>query len=100
MINQIKTVIGDLDRNNIDTLIMAKTNLLNLFTGYDDSGVEAPEWIVDGINALSREIDSRNRAAIQANLKKLEASHEALAPAGEKRKKMAEQIKALKAKLQ
>ncbi len=100
MINQIKSIIGDLETNNIDTLVMAKVNLQNLYSGYDQSGVDAPEWVIDGINTLSREIDSRNRAALQVNLKKLEASHEALAPAGEKRKKMADQIKTLKAKLQ
>lgn len=99
MLNQIKSIIGDLDRNNIDTLIMAKVSLQGLYGGYDDSGVEVPEWIVDGINALVREINGRNRAALEATLKKMLASREALATVTEKRKMLDEDIKALESKL-
>ena len=100
MINQIKSIVGDLERNNIDTLILAKVNLQSLYNGYDEAGVEVPEWIVDGINTLNREVTSRNRAALEATLKKMTAQREALASVTEKRNTLDKEIKSLQNKLQ
>jgi len=98
-VQEIRKVLNDLDTNGVDELIMAKAGLVALNSGYADAGVDTPEWVIDGINLLAKEITGRNRAALTAQLKRLKASREALATVAEKRKAADEAIAALEAKL-
>ena len=99
LLRQIKSVLDAIDTNGIDDLILAKSGLQNLLNGYEDSGVDIPDWVIDGINSLNREIVNRNRAALEAQLKKAKASREALATVTEKRKSLDSKIAELEKKL-
>ena len=97
--SQIKKVLSEIETNKVDDLIIAKVALRNLDAGYQDAGIETPEWVIDGINDLEREITNRNRAQLTKDLKKAKARRYALASADEKRKTLDSQIAELEKKL-
>lgn len=87
------------DTISIDNLILAKAALTTLAAGYQELGVEAPEWVVDKFTLVSRELVERNRAELERQLKRAMAQRAGLATPDEKRKSLDEQITNLKAKL-
>jgi len=99
LVGQIKKILGDIETNGVDDLIMTKVNLQSLDKGYQESGVESPEWIIDGINSLTREITNRNRAQLLGDLKRAKARREAVSTLDEKRKKLDNEIEQLEKKL-
>lgn len=99
IVQQIKDVIRDIDSRNIDDLLITKGTLLALNVGYEDSLLDTPEWVIDGINSLSREITSRSRAELERELRREEASLEALSTREERRTKKRERVEALRKKL-
>ena len=96
---QIKRVIETLEAGSIEDLILCKAGLQDLDKGYQEVGVETPDWIIDGINTVSKEITDRNRAELGKRLKTAKARREALSSIDEKRKKLDDEIAALEGKL-
>jgi len=95
-VTQIKAIVRDLESNGLDDLILAKVTLQGLFSGYDQASLEIPEWVVDGINLLDREIGTKSRADLMRKLKNLEAQQEADMPKSERRKMRQEEIDKIK----
>lgn len=87
------------DSVSIDNLILAKAALTNLAAGYQELGVETPEWVVDKFNQVSRELVERNRAELERRLRSAKARRAGLATAEEKRKGLDDEIAQLEAKL-
>lgn len=98
-VQQVMDVIRDIDSRNIDDLMLAKATLQTLDRGYQEAGINPAEWVVDGINALTREITNKNRAELQRQLKVKMARRGDLATAREKREVLDIDIKALEEKL-
>lgn len=98
-VQQVKDVVRDIDSRNIDDLMLAKATLQTLDRGYQEAEIVPSEWIVDGINALTREITNKNRAELQRQLKVRKARRSDLATAAEKRKSEDVAIADLEAKL-
>lgn len=98
-IQQIKDVIRDVDSRKIDDLILAKESLAMLMRGYDDGLLEIPDWVVDGMTALTREITAKSQAELELELRREEAELESLSTREERRQKKSERIAALKKKL-
>ena len=96
---QVKRIIQDSEANGVEELILAKSTLVTLDTGYQTEGIDSPEWVTDGLGTLSREITSRNRAELERQLKASLSRREALATVDEKRATLDEKIKALEEKL-
>jgi hypothetical protein len=96
---QIKNVIASVSDTNIENLLIAKGTLGVLENQYFDAGLETPEWVIDGINAIKREVTARSRAELELRLKKTLAQREALATVSERRSKLDAEIKALNEKL-
>lgn len=87
------------DEISIDDLILAKAGLDALDAGYQDLGVETPEWVVDKATQVSQEIVNRNRAELQRRLKAAQARRAGLATPEEKRGQLDAEIAALQQKL-
>ena len=95
----IKDVLRDIDNREINDLILAKADLVSLNIGYEDGMMDVPEWVVDGINSLIREITNRSSATLEKELKTLEAKQLADSSREERKDRRGEQIAALKKKL-
>jgi hypothetical protein len=87
------------DEVQIEDLILAKSALATLDGGYQELGLDTPEWVSDKLTVVSQEIVNRNRAELQRRLKGAEARRAGLATAEEKRGRLDAEIAALKQKL-
>ena len=96
----IRDVVRDIDNRKLEDLILAKEILALMAKGFESGLTDIPEWIIDGINLLSREATNRSRAELERELKKEEARIEALATREDRRVKAAERIALLKKKLE
>lgn len=83
----------------VEDLILAKVSLKILDGGFQESGVDTPDWILDKLQLIASEINNRNRADIQKQLKQAKARREAIATPDEKRGKLDAQIAELEKKL-
>jgi len=84
---------------SIEDLILAKNDLKVLDTGFQEIGVESPEWVTDKLSLVSDEIVNRNRAELQKRLRAAKARRAALATPDEKRGALEREIEALEQKL-
>ena len=73
------------DQIELDDLVLAKDALITLDRGYQELGVDTPEWITDKLAAVSNEIVSRNRAELQRQLRAAKARRAALSTREEHR---------------
>lgn len=96
---ELTRVLSDIDSKNVEDLYLAKSALQAIDNGYQGDDLQSPEWVINGISSISREITSRNRIDLERRLKTLTARREGLATPDEKRKKLDEQIASLTAKL-
>lgn len=87
------------DEIAIEDLILAKAALGVLDAGYQELGIETPEWVTDKLILVSNEVVNRNRAELQRRLKAAQARRASLATVDEKRKALDDEIAALKQKL-
>jgi hypothetical protein len=87
------------DGATMEDLYLAKGVLKLIDQGYQEDGVETPEWVIDKINAINGETSMRNRAEIQRRLKAAKARRSAMATLDEKRKAADDEIAALEAKI-
>ena len=88
------------DGISVEDLILAKAALTTLDAGFQELGIETPEWITDKLNLVSAEIISRNRAELQRRLKAAKARRAGLATVDEKRRALDDEIAALEQKFQ
>lgn len=96
--NQLKNLLAE--DIVIEDLILAKGNLTVLDAGFQELGIETPEWVTDKLNLVSAEIINRNRAELQRRLKAAKARRAALATVDEKRNALDAEIAALEQKFQ
>lgn len=98
MIEQLKRLDIEVEIDT-DELILAKGLLRMVDEGYQEAGVDTPTWVTDKLKNVSEEINRKNRAELEALLKKAQARRMALRTADEKRKALEAQISELEAKL-
>jgi hypothetical protein len=87
------------DVQSVDELILARRDLKALLDGYQEMGMDTPEWVEDKMLAVQAEIDVRIRADLQKRLKTAKARRAALATADEKRARLDTDIAELEKKL-
>ena len=84
---------------SVEELFLAKAQLKTIDTGYQDLNLETPEWVIDKINEVEREITSRVSAELKRRLKVAMARRSQLRTADEKRKDLDTEIAALQNQL-
>jgi ABC-type phosphate transport system auxiliary subunit len=89
----------DVDTADMDELILNQAMLRLVNQGYEEAGIETPEYILDRLAAISREITERNRAELQKRLRTLKLKREGLKTREEKAKDMEAEIAELESKL-
>lgn len=72
---------------------------VGLSKSYTDFGLEPPDWLVEKLAALGREIKVKQRDELERELKKAELALDSLKTAEEKRGDLRAKIERLKAKL-
>jgi hypothetical protein len=87
------------DDVTLDDLVLAKGLLTVLDQGYQESGVETPEWVIDKLNVVAKEITNKNRVELQRKLRAAQARRATLATPEEKRNVLDSEIKVLQEKL-
>lgn len=87
------------DEIQVEDLVLARAQLTALDVGYQDLGIETPEWVTDKLAQVNREVVNRNRDELERRLKAAEARRAGLATAEEKRQSLDAEIKGLKEKL-
>ena len=85
--------------NSIEDLMVAKSQLRVIAEGYQELGMEAPEWAINKINSFTREITSRARAQLEGILRSKRARRAALATREELREKLDSEISDLENRL-
>lgn len=80
---------------SLEHLVAARCDLKHLAANYDDLKLDTPEWVVDMLKEVEREIGERTRAEKQARLKKLQARRAGLMTADEKRANLDKEIEEL-----
>lgn len=95
--NQLRQFL--VDGVSIEDLVLAKADLKTLDAGYQELGIDTPEWITDKLAVVSSEIINRNRAELMRRLKAAKARRVGLASVEEKRKGLDDEIEALEKQL-
>jgi len=98
-VQQIKDIIRNAENLKIDDLLLAKGSLLVLSNGYEDSLLDTPDWVYNGINTITRQVTSLSEAELEAELRKEEMALEALSTREERREKKQERVALLRKKL-
>lgn len=83
------------DNYDVEDLLMVSNDLKAIDQGYQDLGLETPEWVTDKLGEVAREVTIRIRSDLQRQLRAAKARREALATRDEKREKLDAQIAAL-----
>jgi hypothetical protein len=91
------TVVDNMD--DVADLILAKNQLAIIDAGYQDLGIETPDWILDQLVAIDSQITAQVRGQLQARLRAAKARRSNLATMSEKRASADAEIKELEDKL-
>lgn len=97
MLEQLKSF--NLDRIDLDEMVALFAFGENLKAVYGNMLLEVPEWVIDNVATLQKEIHSRRRDNLEKELKKAQASLETLKTADEKRLDLRAKIERLQAAL-
>jgi hypothetical protein len=95
-------VIQSTDVDTIDdtpTLFLAQAQLQTIDAGYQDRGLQTPEWVMDKMQAVSREIDTRLKGELMRQLRASEARLAALRTRSEIRRDEQARVDALRERL-
>lgn len=84
---------------SVEELFLAKGQLKTIDTGYQDLSLQTPEWVIDKLNEVDREITNRVRFELQRRLKAAKARRAGLKTADEKRRDLDTEINALEGQL-
>lgn len=87
------------DENAIEDMLMMHAAGKMLRASYEEFSLEAPEWLVDKLASLAREIEVKQRDELERELKKAELALEGLKSAEEKRSDLRAKAERLKARL-
>jgi hypothetical protein len=68
----------DPDGADVEDLYLARGVLRMVDSGYQEDGIDTPEFIVDKLNSINRELTLRNRADIERKLKLAKARRDGL----------------------
>jgi hypothetical protein len=79
----------------VEELMLAREQFKLIDSGYQELKLPTPEWIMDKLGEINREITLRVRADLERQLKNAKARRAALATADEKRQLLDAQITAL-----
>jgi hypothetical protein len=96
-VKQLRSLLPD--DTDVDDLILAKSDLYILDSGYQELGFPTPEWVTDKLVVVTKEIIDRNRNELQRRLKAAKARRATLATPEEKRGLLDAEITALEQKL-
>lgn len=94
---EIKNV--EVDTVTMEDLFLIRGQLMMIDSGYQDTKLETPDWVIDKLTEVNREIDAKSRAELQRRLKAMKAREAALKPKAELRKDLQDEIAALERKL-
>ena len=75
----------DVEEISIEELILAKAQLKTIDDGYQDMKLDSPDWVIDKLSEVDREITMRVRSELMARLKRVKGQRAALRTADEKR---------------
>lgn len=95
MLNAFRTF--NVDGLGVDEAVSLYAFGKTLGQTYSEFGLEAPEWVGEQLEVLSREIKDRQRDALIRDLKNAKAQREGLATVDEKRAKLDARIARLEA---
>ncbi len=84
----------------VEALMLARYQLQVIDKGYQELGLETPEWVSDKMLDVEREITFRVKSELQRRLKTSKARRSALATADEKRATLDTEIAELEKRLQ
>ena len=87
------------DLETVEILLLAKNQLKVIDNGYEELGLETPEWISEKQLEVTQEITFRVKAELQRRLKTSRARRAALATTDEKRERLDQEITELEKKL-
>lgn len=97
MFTQLKNL--NLERSEVDELIALLVFAESMIPKYEEKGVEVPEWLVDRIQVLDREITDRNRDAVMSEIRRAESQLEAMKSPTEKKAALQTRLNKLKKQL-
>ena len=84
---------------NIEKLMLARAELLDIQMGYEQFSADTPEWVEDKLLQVNSEIDTKLKAEKLRKLKNLKAIRETLKTRTERRDETDAAIKALEESL-
>lgn len=97
-INILKT--RDLDElDTVEELMLVEANLESIDMGYQDRSLETPEWVIDRMALIRKEIDIRLETELRKRLRLAKIRRDGLKTRSEKRKDLDAEIKDLEEKL-
>lgn len=91
------TMIDDVE--TVEELLLAKDQLKTIDDGYQELGLETPEWVSEKQLGVAQEITLRVKSELLRRLKTSRARRAALATADEKRVKLDTEIADLEKRL-
>ncbi len=83
----------------VEELMLAQQQLKTIDAGYQELGIETPEWVVDKMTEVGHEITMRGKGELARKLRAAKARRSALRTADEKRKDLDGEIEELEQKL-
>lgn len=89
----------DVETLEIPELYLQRGFLQSIDKGYQDDGLDTPDYIIDRLNAVNFEITNRNRAELERQLKAAEARLQGLKSREEKATELKDTVAKLKEKL-
>jgi hypothetical protein len=89
----------EIDTTDIENLMIVKRNLMIIDEEYKSMSLSAPDWVLDKLGEVSREIKNRVEADLTRKLKNAESRRAAAKTMSEKREDLDAEIAALKAQL-
>lgn len=92
-----KTVVEEI--GTVEDLILAQQQMRTIDAGYQEIGLPTPEWVVDKLTEIGREITHRKEAELRYRLKTAKARRAGLATPDEKRKALDQEIEDLEKRL-
>ncbi len=87
------------DVDSVEDLFLIKRDLKTMDEGFQELGLETPEWISEKLLNITAEITSRVRAELQRQLRTDKARYAAMAPKEEVRSLLKAKITDLEKKL-
>lgn len=85
--------------SSVEELILAQNQLKIIDAGYQELGVDTPEWVLDKLSAVSHEITMRVRNELARQLRAAKARRDSLRTRDEKRQDLDARIAELENKL-